>query len=50
MKVLVKRVDGPTNHVSSVLRLKAGRHSGFGRVGDAMLRFENNIEILGREE
>jgi hypothetical protein len=41
-------VGGPTNPVSSVLRLRAGRTSGYGRAGEAMLRFENNIQILAR--
>jgi hypothetical protein len=42
-------VDVPTNHVSNVLKLRAGKHSGFGRVGEAMLRYENEIQILGRK-
>jgi hypothetical protein len=36
-------MDVPTNHVFSVQKLKAGRHSGFGRAGKAILRYENKL-------
>jgi hypothetical protein len=37
-------MDIPTNHVFSVQRLKAGRHSGSGRAGKAILRYETKIK------
>jgi hypothetical protein len=43
-------VDVPTNHVSNVLKLKAGRHSGFGRVGEAMLRYENKTQDAWKKQ
>jgi hypothetical protein len=37
-------MDVPTNHVFSVRKLKAGRRSGFGRAGKAILRYEAKIQ------
>jgi hypothetical protein len=37
-------MDVPTNHVCNVQKLRAGRHSGFGRAGKAILRYETKIK------